>query len=209
MEDGLRINFAHRTFRWDSEASLKAHVHCIIVGFSEDDFKEHECQLYDNNKMTIVKHINGYLMDAPDVFIESRPHPLSDIPEIGMGNQPIDGGNYLFEKEEMNEFIKLEPLSTTYFHPWYGAVEFIHQKPRYCLWLGDCTPAELRKMPNCLKRVEAVRETRLASKRVSTLKLADCPTRFQTENFPEEDYIVIPEVSSEKRLLVYAVCPWL
>ena len=116
-----------------------------------------------------------------------------------MGNQPIDGGNYLFDKDEMDEFIAKEPLSATYFHPFYGAYEFINRKPRYCLWLGDCTPAELRRMPYCLKRVEAVRETRLVSKRASTLKLADRPTRFQTENFPTQDYIVIPEVSSERR----------
>ena len=199
MEDGLRINFAHRTFRWDSEASLKAHVHCIIVGFSEDDFKEHECQLFDNNKMTIVNHINGYLMDAPDVFIGSRQHPLADVPEIGIGNLPIDGGNYLFTKEEMIEFIQLEPKSKQYFKPWYGSVEFIHQQPRYCLWLGNCSPAELRQMPHCMKRIEAVRKARLASNRAGTRKLADRPTRFCTENMPKGNFIIIPKVSSEKR----------
>ena len=199
MEDGLRINFAHRTFRWDSEASLKAHVHCIIVGFGEDDFKEHECRLYDNDKMTIVNHINGYLMDAPDVFIGSRQHPLADVPEIGIGNLPIDGGNYLFTKEEMIEFIQLEPKSKQYFKPWYGSVEFIHQQPRYCLWLGNCSPAELRQMPHCMKRIEAVRKARLASNRAGTRKLADRPTRFCTENMPKGNFIIIPKVSSEKR----------
>lgn len=199
MEDGLRINFAHRTFRWDSEASLKAHVHCIIVGFCEDDFKEHECQLFDNNKMTILKHINAYLMDAPDVFIGSRQHPLADVPEIGIGNLPIDGGNYLFTKEEMIEFIQLEPKSKQYFKPWYGSVEFIHQQPRYCLWLGNCSPAELRQMPHCMKRIEAVRKARLASNRAGTRKLADRPTRFCTENMPKGNFIIIPKVSSEKR----------
>ena len=202
MDDGLRIDFAHRTFRWDSEASLKAHVHCIIVGFSENDFKAHECLLFENGKMTKVGHINGYLMDAPDMFIGSRQHPLADVPEIGIGNQPIDGGNYLFEKEEMLEFVKVEPLSAAYFHPWYGAVEFIHQKPRYCLWLGDCSPAELRRMPQCLKRVENVRNLRLESKRSSTLKLADRPTRFQVENMPKSNYIIVPKVSSERRRYV-------
>ncbi len=199
MEDGLRINFAHRTFRWDSEASLKAHVHCIIVGFCEDDFKEHECQLYDNNKMTIVKHINGYLMDAPDVFIGSRQHPIADVPEIGIGNKPIDGGNYLFTKDEMEEFIQLEPKSEQYFKPWYGSVEFIHQQPRYCLWLGNCSPAELRQMPHCMKRIEAVREVRLASPSAGTRKLAERPTRFHVENMPKGNFIIIPKVSSEKR----------
>ncbi|MBQ9293415.1 MAG: class I SAM-dependent DNA methyltransferase [Bacteroidaceae bacterium] len=197
MEEGLQINFAHRTFRWDSESNLKAHVHCVIVGFSYFDNKERV--IYDNDKTIKASHINGYLTDAPDIFIESRKRPICDVPEIGMGNQPIDGGNYIFDKEEMEEFIRKEPLSANLFHPYYGAYEFINQKTRYCLWLGDCSPAELRKMPHCMKRIEAVRDARLASKRASTLKLADKPTRFQTENFPKGDYIVIPEVSSEKR----------
>ncbi len=116
-----------------------------------------------------------------------------------MGNQPIDDGNYLFEKDEMEEFIQKENNSEKYFHEWYGAKEFIEQKPRYCLWLGDCSPSELRKMPQCLVRVTNVREYRLQSKRMSTKKLADKPTRFQTENMPKDNYIVIPEVSSQNR----------
>lgn len=199
MEDGLRIDFAYRTFRWDSETSLKAHVHCIIVGFSEDDFKTKDCLLFDNDKVTKVSHINGYLMDAPNVFIGSRQHPLADVPEIGIGNKPIDGGNYLFTKDEMEEFIQLEPKSEKYFKPWYGSVEFIHQQPRYCLWLGNCSPAELRQMPHCMKRIEAVRETRLASTSEGTRKLADRPTRFHVENMPKGNYIIVPSVSSEKR----------
>ena len=199
MEDGLHIDFAHRTFRWESESSQKAQVHCVIVGFSTDDYKEKECLLFDNDKMTKVSHINAYLTDAPDIFIWSRPKPICDVPLIGIGNKPIDGGNYLFDKEEMEDFISKEPASAAYFHPYYGAFEFINRKPRYCLWLGDCSPAELRRMPQCMKRVEAVREARLASKSVGTQKIADRPTRFHVENFPKEDYIVIPEVSSEKR----------
>ena len=199
MGDGLRIDFAYRTFRWESESSQKAQVHCVIVGFSKDDCKKKEFLLFDNKKMTKASHINAYLTDAPDVFIQSRNRPICDVPLIGMGNQPIDNGNYLFSQEEMEEFISKEPIAATYFHPFYGAFEFINQKPRYCLWLGDCSPAELRRMPLCLKRVEAVREARLASKRVSTQKLANRPTRFQTENFPSEDYIVIPEVSTQRR----------
>ena len=202
MEDGLRIDFAYRTFRWDSEASLKAHVHCIIVGFSEDDFKTKDCLLFDNDKVTKVSHINGYLMDAPNVFIGSRQHPLADVPEIGIGNKPIDGGNYLFTKDEMEEFIQLEPKSEKYFKPWYGSVEFIHQQPRYCLWLGNCSPAELRQMPHCMKRIEAVRETRLASTSEGTRKLADRPTRFHVENMPKGFFIIVPRVSSERRRYV-------
>ena len=199
MEHGLHIDFAHRTFRWDSESSTKAQVHCVIVGFSKQDEESKECLLFDNDKVTKVKHINAYLTAAPDIFIWSRPKPICDVPMIGIGNKPIDGGNYLFEKEEMEEFIRMEPASAAYFHPFYGAYEFINQKPRYCLWLGDCSPAELRRMPQCMKRVEAVKDARLASKSEGTRKIADRPTRFHVENFPAEDYIVIPEVSSEKR----------
>lgn len=144
-------------------------------------------------------HINAYLVDADDVFVESRSKPLCAVPEIGMGNQPIDDGNYLFEDAEMTEFIQKEPDSRKFFHRWYGAREFIAQKPRYCLWLGNCSPAELRKMPQCLARVANVREYRLLSNRLSTKKLADKPTRFQTENMPDGNYIVIPEVSSQNR----------
>lgn len=155
---GVRINFAHRTFKWDSEASAKAHVHVIIVGFSFDERKQK--RIYDNGNVYEVNNINAYLADAPDVFMYSRQRPLANVPEIGIGNKPIDGGNYLFEKDEMEEFIQIEPNSAKYFKPWYGSVEFIHQKPRYCLWLGDCTPSELRQMPHCVKRIEAVRRLR-------------------------------------------------
>ena len=197
IEKGLRINFAHRTFRWDSEASLKAHVHCVVVGFSYKDINPK--YIYDGEKRIEVTNINAYLIDAKDVFVGSRQHPLCNVPEIGIGNKPIDGGYYLFEKEEMDEFIKNEPQSSNYFHPYYGAFEFINQKPRYCLWLGDCSPAELRKMPYCMKRVEAVRNYRLSSQSPGTVKLADRPTRFHVENMPKGNYIVIPQVSSQNR----------
>jgi len=202
MAKGLRIDFAYRTFRWDSEASLKAHVHCVIVGFSHKDEKQRELLIFDNEKVAKASHINAYLMDAPDVFIGSRPAPICDIPRIGIGNKPIDGGNYLFTKEEMEEFVKVEPKAAHYFKPWYGSEEFIHQKPRYCLWLGDCSPAELRQMPHCMKRIEAVKETRQASKSAGTRKLANRPTRFHVENMPSTNYIIIPSVSSEKRRYV-------
>ena len=202
MEKGLRINFAHRTFRWDSEASLKAHVHCVIVGFSHKDEEPKDLLLFDDDKITKANHINAYLMDAPDVFIGSKSSPLCDVPWVGIGNLPIDGGNYLFTKDQMDEFVKVEPKSARYFKPWYGSEEFIHRKPRYCLWLGDCTPAELRQMPHCMKRIEAVKELRLASNRAGTRKLADRPTHFSTENMPDTNYIIVPKVSSEKRRYV-------
>ena len=200
MRDGLKINFAHCTFRWDSEASLKAHVHVVIVGFSYVD--NHNKFIFDNGQTIKAAHINPYLVDAPDTFIYSRSKALCNVPAIGIGNQPIDGGNYLFQKEEMDEFIKKEPKSASYFHLWYGSEEFIHQKPRFCLWLGDCSPKEINEMPLCKQRVENVRLLRLASKRAGTRRLADRPTRFLVENMPNGDSIIIPSVSSEKRRYV-------
>ena len=195
---GVHIDFAYRTFRWDSEASSKAHVHCVIIGFSIAPNKNKKF-LYTGDRAQIVQNINGYLLDADNVFVESRSKPICDVPEIGIGNKPIDGGNYLFTKEEMEQFINDEPQSQQYFKPWYGSQEFINRCPRYCLWRGDCSPNELRKMPACMRRVEAVREMRLSSKSAGTVKLADKPTRFHVENMPTGTYVVIPEVSSERR----------
>ncbi len=194
----VHIDYAWRTFRWDSESTGKAAVHVVIVGFSVTSISKEKI-IFSENIINKVKNINGYLIEADNIFIESRIMPICTVPEIGIGNQPIDGGNYLFTKEEMLDFIKQEPLSKQYFKRWYGAEEFINNKERFCLWLGDCSPAELRKMPKCMERVENVRKLRLASKRKSTLKLADTPTHFQTENMPLSTYIVLPETSSEKR----------
>ncbi len=198
LQGGAHIDFAYKTFVWDSEASTKAHVHCVVVGFSASPSDKPK-KLYNGDRYRMVGHINAYLSDADDVFIESRSKPLCDVPEIGIGNKPIDNGNYLFEKEEMEEFIKVEPSSRKYFHPWYGSREFIGQNPRYCLWLGDCTPGELRKMPECMNRVQAVKDYRLKSPSPGTVKLAETPTRFHVENMPNTTYIVIPKVSSENR----------
>ncbi len=198
---GIRIQFAYRTFRWDSEAALKAHVHCVIIGFGHGDSEE-KC-LYDEDGMpSAAAQINPYLVDAPAVFIESRTSPLCDVPEIGIGNKPIDGGNYLFTQEEMEGFIRKEPASRKYFHPWYGAEEFIARKPRYCLWLGDAPQHELIAMPECMKRVKAVHELRLASKSAGTVKLASRPTRFHVENMPAGNYLLIPSTSSERRVYI-------
>lgn len=201
FDTGVHIDFAHRTFRWDSEAKTKAHVHCVIIGFSVSPNAKARL-LFTDGRYQEVSNINGYLLNAENVFIESRNKPICDVPEIGIGNKPIDGGFYLFEKDAMEEFIKKEPASKKYFRPWYGAREFINCKPRYCLWLGECSPAELRKMPLCRERVAQVREYRLASPSAGTIKLADKPTRFHVENMPKGNYIVIPEVSSQRRRYV-------
>ena len=198
FEMGIHIDFAYRTFQWESESKKSAQVQCVIIGFSTATYTKQRV-IFSGDRMQKVKHINAYLIDYEDVFVENRNKPLCESPNIGMGNQPIDDGHYLFEKDEMEQFIKKEPESARYFHPWYGAKEFINRKPRYCLYLGNCSPAELKKMPECKKRVAAVKEYRSKSKRTSTKKLADMPTHFQTENMPRGNYIVIPEVSSEAR----------
>lgn len=198
FQSGVHIDFAYRTFIWDSEASIKAHVHCVIVGFSKARNNAAK-RLFNNGVVKTVNNINGYLVDAEDIFIESRNKPICNVPGIGIGNKPVDDGNYLFTKEEMENFVLQEPAAKPYFHPFYGAKEFINQQPRYCLWLGDCTPKELRSMPKCLERVEAVKNFRLNSKSEGTRKLADKPTRFHVENMPKGKFLVIPQVSSERR----------
>ena len=206
LTSGVNINFAWRTFKWSSESADMAHVHVVIVGFScnADESKRAIYTLKPDGtpEAVTVKHINAYLLDAPDVFVESRSRPLCDVPIMAMGNQPIDDGNYLFKKSEMEDFIKKEPASKKFFHPWYGSDEFINNSPRYCLYLGNCTPHELKSMPECLKRVEAVRNFRLASSRTSTRQLADTPTKFQNEIMPDGNYIAIPKTSTEKRLYI-------
>ena len=196
--EGAHIDFAHRTFRWDSESNSKAHVHCVIVGFSTAPSDKPRI-LYSGEQGQVANNINAYLMDADDIFVASCQKSLCNVPEIGIGNKPIDDGNYLFTKEEMEAFIAKEPAAAKWFKPWYGSQEFINRKPRYCLWLGDCPPNELRKMPLSMERVEKVRTFRLQSKSEGTRKLADRPTRFHVENMPQGHYIVIPEVSSERR----------
>ena len=194
----IQIIFAHRTFAWDSEANDKAHVHCIIVGFCIGHYQGKKT-IYSDNSLISASNINAYLIDAPNAFVERRSRPLCDVPQFGIGNMPIDDGNYLFTKEEMDSFILSEPLAKNYFHPWYDSRGFINNKTKYCLWLGDCSPAEIKKMPHCLKLVENVRKFRASSKRSSTFKYADYPTRFPTENMPRTAYIAAPEVSSQRR----------
>jgi len=194
---GLHIDFGYRTFKWSNEAKGKAAVHCVIVGFGKTPGVPKF--IYDGKEKFPAKNINGYLIDAPDVFVESRNKPLCAVPEIGIGNKPIDGGNYLFTDAEKAEFLLHEPLAAEWFRPWLGSDEFINGWQRWCLWLGKCPPSTLRKMPEAMKRIEAVRQLRLESKSPPTQKLAETPTRFHVENMPEGNFIIIPRVSSERR----------
>lgn len=197
---GIHIDFAHRTFRWDSEASLKAHVHCVIVGFSIAENKADK-RLYDNGTDKIVKNVNPFLVEAPNVFIESRSTPICNVPKMTTGNRPADGGHLIIEKEDYADFIKREPSSVKYIKKLVGSTEFINNKDRYCLWLVGVSPAELRKMPEVMKRVELCRQDRLNSPDKGRQKLAETPTLFRETNNPES-YIIVPAVSSEKRRYV-------
>ena len=206
LSQGIRIQFAHRTFNWSNEARGKAAVHCVIVGFGLKDCGDKTIYEYEDIKGSPLavpaKNINPYLVDTPDVVLPRRNKPVCDVPEIGIGNKPIDDGNYLFSTEERDVFIALEPQSKKWFRRWLGADEFLNGYERWCLWLGNCSPSELRAMPEVMKRVQAVKSSRLASKSAPTRKLADKPTRFHVENMPDSTYLVLPETSSERRFFI-------
>ena len=199
----LKIHFAHRTFSWQSEARGKAHVHVVVIGFGLEDPDEKYIFEYEDIKgepsVHTVRKINPYLVAANGVIILNRSKPLCPVPEIGIGNKPIDGGNYLFTDEEKREFLRIEPGAERYFRPWIGSEEFLNGFQRWCLWLGDATPAALQELPECRKRIENVKKFRLASKSAPTRKIAETPRRFHVENFPEGEFLVIPKVSSERR----------
>lgn len=193
---GIHIDFAHRTFIWDSEASLKAHVHCVIVGFNSVS-DSHDKKIFNGDDVKIVKNIAPYLIDAPVVFINSRSKPLCNVPEMTTGNRPADGGHLIIEAEDYENFLRKEPNAAAYIKKLTGAVEYINNKDRYCLWLVGANPAELRKMPEVMKRVEACREDRLNGA-PDRQKLADTPTLFRETKNPQK-YIIVPRVSSQNR----------
>jgi type I restriction-modification system DNA methylase subunit len=200
---GNHIDFAHRTFIWNSESTQKAHVHCVIVGFSSAPNPKPKI-IFDGDKKICAANINAYLLDAPDIFVDSRPNHIQDfVPPMIYGNKPVDGGNFLFTPEELREFLKREPAAEKYIRQILGADEFINGKLRYCLWLVDCPPNELHKMKLVYERVKNVRDVRLASKAAAIRKFADKPTHFAQITQPEgADFILIPRVSSERRKYV-------
>lgn len=194
----IHIDFAHRTFRWDSEASIKAHVHCVIVGFSTvPNYKQK--QLYSSERVQLVDNINAYLISAPTVFIESRTQSICDVPQMVYGNKPTDGGSLFLSPEEKEDLAKNEPSALKYVRQIYGATEYINNKARYCLWLVGISPAELRSSAFIRDRVEKVREFRLSSTKDATRRSADTPALFQEIRHPDSQYIIIPRHSSENR----------
>ena len=196
---GIHIDFAYRTFRWDSEATLKAHVHCVIVGFSVADNANKV--IYDGERVSKVSNINAYLYDAPDVFIDNLKTPLCNVPDMITGNRPADGGHLIIEAVDYTDFISKEPLAKPYIKRLLGADEFINNKERWCLWLKGVSPAELRRMPLVMKRIQACKEDRENAPDVGRRKLAAIPHLFREQLNPET-YIIVPSVSSEKRRYV-------
>lgn len=195
---GIHIDFAHRTFRWDSEASLKAHVHCVIVGFSIAPNRKLR-QLYTAERVQYVDNINAYLVNAETVFIEARNHPISDVPVLQNGGKPTEGGFLILTEEEKEELLKNEPQAEAFIRPYMMGKDFIMRKPRYCLWMVHANPAILNKCPLVKKRIEQVREYRLASPKAATKKKAETPMLFDEVRECATDYVAIPKVSSENR----------
>lgn len=198
----IHIDFAYRTFQWDSEAALKAHVHCIIIGFSNSLSPSRDKILFNGDNMKIVRNINPYLMDGPTVIVERRTEPLNCAQELNLGSLPKDGGGFVLSEEEAGSILKKEPLASKWIKPYIGATEFINRRMRYCLWLVDANPSELRQCPSVMAHIEAVRLFRLASKAESTRALADTPTLFAQIAQPSTSYVLVPRTSSGRRRYV-------
>ncbi|MDB9488115.1 class I SAM-dependent DNA methyltransferase [Dolichospermum circinale CS-537/01] len=199
----IKIHFAHRTFKWSNEAKGNAAVHCVIIGFANFDITEKYISDYEDiqsEPLTIkAKNINPYLVDGSDTIITNKSFPISNIPLMRFGSMPRDGGNLIFTETEKEEFIKIEPQAEKWIRPYTGAQEFINGYSRYCLWLVDISPKELKALPEVLKRVNKVKQFRLESKAVSTQKFATTPTLFCQIAQPDTDYLLVPRVSSERR----------
>lgn len=194
---GIHIDFAHRTFRWDSEASLKARVHCVTVGFSVGN--NGEKIIYEGEKIIKAKKINGYLIDADDIFIDSRTKPICEVPQMLNGGKPTEGGFLILTEEEKDELLFANPLAKKMIRPYMMGKDFIQRKPRYCLWLVSVSPSDLRQCPKVMERIAKVREYRLASPKVATQKKAETPMLFDEVRECLTDYVAIPKVSSENR----------
>ena len=195
----VEIQFAYRTFVWTSEAKNRAAVHCVIIGFTCYETKTMK-QLFEKENMIEAAHINGYLLNAPNVFIQSRSKILtSGIPNMSKGSQPTDGGNLILSNEEKNELVSQYPSAEKLIRKYMGSYELINNKERFCLWLKDVSPAEYRKITPIVKRLEDVKEFRKTSSTESVRKDADIPMLFTQIRQPESDYLALPKVSSERR----------
>ncbi|GHU03391.1 hypothetical protein FACS1894147_07260 [Spirochaetia bacterium] len=200
---GLKINFAHQTFKWSNEARGKAAVYCVIIGFGLTDRKikslYHYADVTSSPVEASVNRINAYLIDAPMVFIEKTSTPICKVPEMVFGSMPNDGGHFLLSEEEKSAILKQDPSLTELIRPFMGADEFINNIPRYCIWLKNISPKKYHNSKEIQKRISLVKELRENSKREATQKLAEFPTLFGEIRHPDSDYLLVPSTSSEKR----------
>ena len=194
----IHFDFAYRTFIWDSEASSKAHVHCVIIGFSvaKNNKKKY---IYQDSQIIPAENINAYLLDAPNVLVASRSKAICSVSQMVYGNKPTDGGNLIITEEEKEEILKHEPELAQYIYPYIGSTEFINNKIRYCFWLVNVNPSVIKKSPILTKRITAVREKRLSSSAKPTQEKASVPWLFFFISQPSTNYLMIPRVSSERR----------
>ena len=197
MKNGLIINFAHRTFVWTSEASEQAKVHCVIIGFSYSD--KGEKRVYTGSTSSICKNINAYLVDAPNVFVKASREQVSGKPLMHMGVMARDGGFLILSEEEYKDYIAKEPQGVKFIHRYMMGRELINNIKRYCFWLLDADPSEIKKCPLLMKRIECVKQFRLESVTESTRKFADTPSLFCQLAQPTDNFIAFPKVSSERR----------
>ncbi len=197
LSQKIVINFAHQTFHWNSESNDKAAIHCVIVGFSL--INNAKKKLFNDKQVLEVDNINPYLPPAPNIIVEPQTQSSYDVPPMIVGSCPTDGGNLIIEADDYDEFIKMEPASKNFIRPYIGSEEFINGKQRFCLWLKDCPPSIIRKMPLVMKRIQAVKDFRLASKKLQTRHRADTPYLFAEERFIETKKLFIPMVSSSGR----------
>lgn len=198
LAEGIIINFAHRTFVWSSEAKAKAAVHCIIIGFA--GFSRQTKVLFDGIQKRTAQNINPYLLDGENIIVFAQRKPFADVPAMVYGNKPADGGNLIIENDEYEDFIAKEPKAQQYIHRYVGAVEFLHNEPRYCLWLKGASPKELKEMPLVMQRIENCKEMRNNSRAAAIRKFATTPTLFAQITQPEgKPYIIVPAHSSASR----------
>ena len=194
----VHIAFAHQTFKWNSESTKQAAVHCVIVGFSFCDIDE--IVLYSNDTGKKVKCISPYLLEGAETFVTAQKEAICPVPKMNFGNQPRDGGHYVIKEDEYNDILKAEPDLIKWLHPYIGADEFIKGKKRWCLWLKNASPSEIKKSKILYNKVMAVRDFRLSSKAKTTNGYAKVPHLFAQITQPDNaDYLIIPSVSSERR----------
>ncbi len=191
----IHFNFAWQSFVWNSESNSKAHVHCVIIGFSHED--KMPKRIFHGHTNVEGEELNSYLLFAPMIFIENRTKPLCKVPQMMAGNRPADGGALIIEAEDYDEFLSKEPNAKQYIKRFMGAEEYIKNKKRYCLWLPSVTPREIKSMPLVLERVRQCRENRLKGA-ADRKKLADTPALFREQNNPEK-FVLVPYTSSENR----------